>query len=185
MEEFNGTDFELSTLAIPVKEQSELLNNYYAKYSNSGSHGICSHITIVFPLFESLAHYEDNKEILEDYVKSINPFILKLTRMGKFPENGVLYLQPDHEVELLKITNDLLNLFPFVEPYQGLIRREEIHHHNTLAVIKDPEKFSEVESILTEELNPLLPISFTFDELCLMVRSDGKWFKLKEYKLSI
>jgi 2'-5' RNA ligase len=110
-------------------------------------------------------------------IASVPAFDLRLKRVARFP--GVLYLAPEVDAPLVRLTRVLAHCFPSYPPYAGIHAR--IIPHLTVAQV-DGQQLDEVE----KELRSLLPaggIASHCTEVVLMENATGRWREMGRFAL--
>jgi 2'-5' RNA ligase len=126
--------------------------------------GIPPHITLLFPFLPRRHIGGETLEVLADVFRSQAPFEYAFTGVGRFPDEGVLYLAPEPVDPFVALTQAVSSRFPEYQPYGGAY--PDVVPHLTVHAGPEPPG-------LAERLAETLPVDGRVSEVWLM--SVGGW----------
>ena len=126
--------------------------------------GIPPHITLLFPFVPARRMTSETLAALAELFRSQTAFEYSFTGLGRFPEEGVLYLAPEPADPFVALTRAISSRFPEHQPYGGAYA--DIVPHMTVRTGPEPPG-------LAERLTQTLPVGGLASEVWLM--SLGRW----------
>lgn len=161
-----------SVIVIPAPSADPVIGKWRKKYDHVALHGIPSHITLLFPFKDSGTINEEIIQKLERVLLTSKQFEYTLEKVSTFP--GVIYLEPSPRERFIKITKDIVHVFPENLPYEG--KYKGINPHATIAQIRDIEKTDSLKKQIEEDISKSFPIHCVAKEARLMIKDEkGEW----------
>ena len=162
---------DATALAIPLRQLSPLLQPFLLEHVQSSAAKVPPHLTIHLPFLQFDAITENVQEDLARLFAAHAGFTVTLRHTNRFPQAGVLYLEPDDPGPLLAISSAIWQQFPaavpdFSEPTMHLT----IAHGN-----HDAAALDRLEDLFHRRYGHLLPFHATASEAVLYVKQDNEW----------
>lgn len=183
MKKFEGKDFDLSAIIIPLQEIENVIQPIRSKMTIDGAKGLLPHITVLYPFYKDIELLKPDAEHIDLLCQKIKPFKISLTEFQRFADHGVLYLVPESQIEILNAIQAISKEYPQFPPYEGHIPIDKIIPHSTVAVAKDCRALDAIESQLLTEKKIVLPLDLEVKSFWLVVKSNNHWYQYKELKL--
>jgi len=127
--------------------------------------GVPAHVTILYPFRPKLDG--DTAERIEEICRSFSTFEASFATVGRFADEGVVWLRPEPHDVFVALLRALAAAFPDCPPYGGGIA--EVIPHLTVATGLDGADAAALETTLAEKL----PVTANVDRLTLLVGDDG------------
>ena len=151
-----------SVLVVPVPALDEVVKErtafYDASFVAADPDFVHAHITLLGPWAErpSAADLDRVARIAHTF----GPFSVKLAEVSEFPD-GVIYLHPEPDRQLRKLTSRLVAAFPQFPPYGG--QYTDVVPHLTL----DRRSTTVTLATVSASVHHLLPLTVTVDRIDL------------------
>ena len=172
---------EFSALDFPVDGLIPYLQPIREKYTKDGKAGMLPHITILYPFFTSIDKIENNKDRIIKLCKKIEPFTAKIERLKYFPNNNVMFYDPEPQLKFQKIIKLFSNEFIETPLYNGAFPIDRIKAHITVCTKKQNNK--NVENEVSEIMRSIIPFSFEVNQIRLHIKVKGKWTEYYRFQL--
>ncbi|WP_435602225.1 2'-5' RNA ligase family protein [Streptomyces sp. bgisy130] len=156
-----------SGLIVRVPDAELVVRAWRERFDPSARAGVPAHITVLFPFLGESRIDERVCSALTDVLGRHHAFDLRFERCGRFP--GVLYLAPEPDAELRRLTEVIADQWPEAPPYGGQFT--EIVPHLTVADGQDDAVLDEIEADLLSKL----PFTSSVSSVDLMVHDGVKW----------
>ncbi|MFB6820435.1 2'-5' RNA ligase family protein [Streptomyces virginiae] len=144
-------------------------------FDPSAQAGVPAHVTVLFPFLEESRTDELVHLALADVLSRHQAFDLRFERCGRLPE--VLYLAPEPDTPLRRLTEAIADRWPEAPPYGG--RFAEIVPHLTIAQGQEDADVEEIEA----DLAGRLPFTSHVASVELMVHDGVKWQERASFAL--
>jgi hypothetical protein len=126
-----------------------------------------AHVTLLVP-FVPVEELDAGE--LRALLSAVQPFEYSLGRVGEWPEDGVVYLDPQPAERFLALIRLLAGRYPDYRPYGGLYDVEELVPHATVVHTDDPRARADAAASVA----PSLPISCNATEVWLVHEVNGR-----------
>lgn len=173
--------FDESALVLPVAEAEGIAGPYRRKYTIDGAMGMPAHITILYPFFADDQWNENSRCSLARTISDITPFSFQLSRLCRFPQHHVLYLEPSPREEIIEVIHTMAQSFPECPPYGGEIPLEKVRPHMTVAVCSNNEELTHIEEDFSRTIASHIPLEVVAKELWFVVKTANKWVPLSRF----
>jgi 2'-5' RNA ligase len=173
----------MSALAILLPECEAILAPYRKRYTEDGAMGLPGHITVLYPFCGCEAWNGEIARRLAAAVSAVEPFAFALSRLARFTDHGVLYLEPSPCDGILGLIRSVAEAFPNYPPYGGSVPLDGIRPHATIAVSPPADDLAAIEKEFLESALPLLPPRVAVKDLWLFHKSNGRWRQHSSFPL--
>ncbi|GAA2642831.1 2'-5' RNA ligase family protein [Streptomyces lunalinharesii] len=163
----NGFQAGRTGLIVRIPEAEAAVRTWRERFDPSARAGVPAHVTVVFPFLDESRVEGRVHQALADVLGGHHSFDLRFERCGRFP--GVLYLAPEPDAPLLRLTEALTDRWPEAPPYGGAFT--EVVPHLTVADGPDDAVLDEIEAALRAEL----PFTARVSSVDLMVHDGVRW----------
>ncbi|MEU4091531.1 2'-5' RNA ligase family protein [Streptomyces sp. NPDC026673] len=162
-------------LIVRIPEAEPAVRRWRERLDPSAQAGVPAHVTVLFPFLdesrmEALVH-----SALADVLGGHQAFDLRFERCGRFPE--VLYLVPEPDAPLRRLTEAIADRWPEVPPYGG--RFAEVVPHLTIAQSPEDAVLAEIEA----DLSAMLPFTSHVASVELIVYDGVEWRERASFAL--
>lgn len=171
----------LTALFLVLPEIEEFARPYRQLHTPDGAAGLPAHITLLCPFVPGAEENAEVRQKLATVAALLHPFSLDLSRLDIFPEPRVLFLDPIPREPILAMIRVIMDAFPGVKPYDGVIPIEELRPHATLAVCPDNAQMNSLKADIRAKLPTFAPLLALVDAVYLAARIDGEWRILSRY----
>ncbi|MFI0193099.1 2'-5' RNA ligase family protein [Streptomyces sp. NPDC017082] len=137
--------------------------------------GIPAHVTVLFPFLDESRIDAGVRSALSAVLGSHHAFDLRFESCGRFP--GVVYLVPEPDAQLRRLTKAIADRWPEAPPYGGQFT--EIVPHLTVADGQDDAVLDEIEADLLSRL----PVTTRVSSVDLMVHDGAQWQERASFAL--
>ncbi|MGW7316027.1 2'-5' RNA ligase family protein [Streptomyces sp. NPDC054854] len=177
MADDSGAAFEAGQtgLIIPIPEAEPTLRGWRERLDPSAEAGVPAHVTVLFPFLDASRLDPHVDSALADLVGRHRPFDLRFATSGRFPD--VLYLVPEPDAPLHRLTRSIVERWPEAPPYGG--RFTETVPHLTVAQGQDDTVLDVIEA----DLAGTLPFTSHVSTVELMVYDGSRWQERASYPL--
>jgi hypothetical protein len=134
------------------------------------------HVTLLYPFAPA---GELDPEALRSLFAASEPFPYALTAVAEWPEDGVVYLDPDPAEPFVELTRRIVDRFPEYRPYGGRYGVDELHPHLTVVHTADER----VRADAAASVAPSLPIECSADVVWLVHEVNGRWQRHTPFRL--
>ncbi|MFF3541530.1 2'-5' RNA ligase family protein [Streptomyces platensis] len=162
-------------LIVRVPEAESAVRAWRERFDPSARAGVPAHVTVLFPFLAESRMDSHVCPALADALGKHCAFDLRFERCGRFP--GVLYLVPEPDTQLRRLTEVIADRWPEAPPYGG--KFTEIVPHLTLADGQDDAVLDEVEADLLGEL----PFTSRVSSVDLMAYDGAQWRERASFAL--
>jgi len=160
-----------SALVAIIPEAEALVSSFRERFDPAAAAGVPAHITIIYP-FKSPSDLTAEVMLqLEQLFASTPSFELRFVRAKRFP--SVLYLAPEPDEALRRLTNMLIESFPEAPPYGGAFA--DTIPHLTIAHASDSQTLDRIGQDFARQTKGKLPIRSAVQEIVLMDNESGRW----------
>ncbi|MGW3025435.1 2'-5' RNA ligase family protein [Streptomyces sp. NPDC001221] len=162
-------------LVVGIPEAEPAVRAWRERFDPSARAGVPAHVTVLFPFLDERRVDERVCSALADALGRQRAFDLRFEGCGRFP--GVLYLAPEPDAPLRRLTEMIADRWPETPPYEG--RFTEVVPHLTIADGQDDAVLDEIEA----DLLGTLPITSRVSSVDLMVHDGAKWRERASFAL--
>ena len=161
-----------SAIDIGLPELAELVDQWRMPTVPVASQGVPPHITLLYPWRPAPLQPADISDVVTA-VAGIAPFTLTFQQVGCFP--GALFLSPEPEGMVRRLTQRLVQAFPETPPYGGEFGSDPTPHL-TIALAETEEELHRLQADILGRLEPLFPLQVPVHALSLEEEgADGMW----------
>lgn len=171
----NGSQAGRTGLVVKVPAAEPLVGAWRERFDPSARAGVPAHLTVLFPFLDEIRIDARVRTALADLFGRQGAFGLRFDRCGRFPE--VLYLTPEPDTHLRRLTGAVTERWPEARPYGG--RFAEVVPHLTVADGQDGAVLDEIEA----DLVPRLPLTCRISSVELMVHDGATWHERASFPL--
>ncbi|MFE0642345.1 2'-5' RNA ligase family protein [Streptomyces sp. NPDC058877] len=171
----NGFHAGQTCLIVKAPEAEPAVRVWRERFDPSARAGVPAHITVLFPFLDDSRIDASVHSTLTDVLGSHRAFDLRFESCGRFP--GVLYLDPEPDAQLRRLTEVIAERWPEAPPYGG--RFTEIVPHLTIAEGHQDAVLEQIES----ELLDRLPLTTRVSSVDLMAYDGTQWRERASYAL--
>ncbi|MEE6264745.1 2'-5' RNA ligase family protein [Streptomyces diastatochromogenes] len=154
-------------LIVRIPEAEPAVSAWRERFDPSARAGVPAHVTVVFPFLDGSRVQGHIHRALAEVLGGHHAFDVRFARCERFP--GVLYLAPEPDAPLRRLTEAVAERWPEAPPYGGAFT--EVLPHLTVADGQDDTVLTEVETALHTEL----PFTARVSSVDLMVHDGVKW----------
>ncbi|MFG2873489.1 2'-5' RNA ligase family protein [Streptomyces sp. NPDC048337] len=169
MADDSSTPFEAGQtgLIVTVPEAEAAVRKWRERFDPSAEAGVPAHVTVLFPFLaesrvDALVH-----TALAEVIAGHEVFDVRFEKCGRLP--GVLYLVPEPDTRLRRLTEAVVERWPEAPPYGG--RFADIVPHLTVAQGQEAALMEEME----DDLHRRLPVTSRVTSVELMVHDGAAW----------
>ena len=170
-----------SALVILIPEAEALVESFRKQYGPSPALGIPAHVTLIYPFKPPSELTGDVIRKLESLFSKSPRFTISFSEVRRFP--NVLYLAPDPDEPLRRLTELLTRLFPKTQPYNGQFA--EVIPHLTITQVSDVGQLQEISDNFKKVAEGKLPIRSCITEILLMDNESGDWQTRTRFQLGV
>ncbi|MFH9250885.1 2'-5' RNA ligase family protein [Streptomyces lydicus] len=154
-------------LIVRTPDAEPAVRAWREQFDPSARAGVPAHITVLFPFLDESRIDAGVRSTLADVLGKHSAFDLRFERCGQFP--GVLYLVPEPDTQLRRLTEAIADRWPEAPPYGG--KFTETVPHLTVADDQGDTVLHEVEANLLGKL----PFTSRVSSVDLMAYDGAKW----------
>ncbi|MGW9032771.1 2'-5' RNA ligase family protein [Streptomyces sp. NPDC055722] len=162
-------------LIVRFPDAEPAVRAWRERFDPSARAGVPAHVTVLFPFLDESRIDARVCSTLADMLGRHHAFDLRWEGCGRFP--GVLYLAPEPDTQLRRLTEVIADRWPEAPPYGG--KFTEVVPHLTIADGQDDGVLDEIEADLLGKL----PITSRASSVDLMVYDGAKWQKRASFAL--
>ncbi|MFC9279089.1 2'-5' RNA ligase family protein [Streptomyces collinus] len=163
-------------LIVRIPDAEPVVREWRERFDPSARAGVPAHVTVLFPFLDESRIDARVRSALVDILDGHRSFDLGFGSCGRFP--GVLYLAPEPDTQLRRLTEAIAGRWPEAPPYGG--RFTEVVPHLTVADGVDEAVLDEVEADLLSKL----PFRSRVSSVALMVHDGAKWHERASFALA-
>ena len=161
-----------SAIDIGLPELAELVDQWRMPTVPVASQGVPPHITLLYPWRPAPLQPGDIHDVATA-VAGIAPFTLTFQQVGRFP--GALFLTPEPEGLVRRLSRQLVQAFPETPPYGGQFGSDPTPHL-TIALAETEEELNRLQADIIARLEPLFPLLVSVHALSLEEEvANGMW----------
>ncbi|MGH3902247.1 MAG: 2'-5' RNA ligase family protein [Pseudonocardiaceae bacterium] len=108
-----------TAIIVSVGAAEPIVGRWRARFDPAAAAGVPAHVTIIYPFLTEQDLDEDVVRDVRRLVAHHPCFTVTFANCGQFPH--VLFLVPDPDDPLRRLTTDLFQRWPDAPPYAGLI----------------------------------------------------------------
>ncbi|TXS22901.1 2'-5' RNA ligase family protein [Streptomyces sp. ms191] len=164
-----------TALIVRVPEAEPSVRGWRERLDPSARAGVPAHVTVLFPFLDESRMDALVHSALADVLGSHQAFDLRFERCGRLPE--VLYLVPEPDTPLRRLTEAVAERWPEAPPYGG--RFAEIVPHLTIAQGQEDAVLEEIQAGLAGSL----PFTSRVSSVELIVHDGVKWQERASFAL--
>ena len=168
-----------SALVVLVPEAEELVGCFRDRFDPAAADGVPAHISLLYPFKPPGEITPAVIDSLARIFSAICVFEVSLTSLRKFP--SVLYLAPEPDEDLRRLTQAIVTQFPETPPYGGEFA--DVVPHLTVARAGDAKQLAAIAVDFESRAMGRLPILCTIREVCLIENNDGLWRTRRRFAL--
>ncbi|MFJ9760019.1 2'-5' RNA ligase family protein [Streptomyces sp. NPDC101149] len=135
-------------LIVRIPNAELAVRAWRERFDPSAQAGVPAHVTVLCPFLDESRIDARVCSALADMLGSHRAFDLQFESCGRFP--GVLYLAPEPDTQLRRLTEVIADRWPEAPPYGGQFA--EIVPHLTVADGQDDALLDEIEGELISKL---------------------------------
>ncbi|WP_030410590.1 2'-5' RNA ligase family protein [Streptomyces sp. NRRL S-1448] len=154
-------------LIVRIPEAEPAVRAWRERFDPSARAGVPAHITVLFPFLDESRIDRGVCSALTDVLGRHHAFDLRFESCGRFP--GVLFLRPEPDTQLRRLTEALTDRWPEAPPYGG--KFTEVVPHLTIADGQDDAALEEIEADLLSKP----PFTSRVSSVDLLVHDGAKW----------
>ncbi|MEV7612563.1 2'-5' RNA ligase family protein [Streptomyces sp. NPDC089799] len=154
-------------LVIGVPEAEPAVRGWRERLNHSAWAEVPAHVTVLYPFLDESLVDEGVCAALAELFGRHSAFDLRFARCGRFP--GVLYLVPEPDGPVRRLTEAVVGRWPEAQPYGG--KYGEAVPHLTIVQKQEEEVLDEIEAGVADHL----PVSCRVSAVHLMVYDGVKW----------
>ncbi|MFD3548770.1 2'-5' RNA ligase family protein [Streptomyces sp. NPDC058655] len=154
-------------LIVQVPEAEPAVRAWRERVDPSAQDGVPAHVTVLFPFLDASRVDEGVVAALAEVLGGHRAFDLRFERCGRLPD--VLYLVPEPDAPLRRLTEAVAARWPEAPPYEG--RFTEVIPHLTIAQGQEDEVTREIEAGVLD----LLPLTSRVSSVRLMAYDGTAW----------
>lgn len=162
-------------LIVRIPDAERAVRAWREQFDPSARAGVPAHVTVLFPFLDESRIDARVCSALTDMFGSHHAFDLWFGSCGRFP--GVLYLAPEPDTQLRRLTEVIADRWPETPPYGGQFT--EILPHLTVADGQDDAVLDEIEA----DLLGRLPFTSHVASVDLMVHDGARWQERASFAL--
>ncbi|MFI0155849.1 2'-5' RNA ligase family protein [Streptomyces lydicus] len=162
-------------LIVRVPDAEPAVRTWRKQFDPSARAGVPAHITVLFPFLDETRIDASVRSTLADVLGKHSAFDLRFERCGRFP--GVLYLVPEPDTQLRRLTEVIAERWPEAPPYGG--KFTETVPHLTVADDQGDAVLDEVAANLLGKL----PFTSRVSSVDLMAYDGAKWQERTSFAL--
>ncbi|MEU7072369.1 2'-5' RNA ligase family protein [Streptomyces narbonensis] len=164
-----------TALIVRIPEAEPYVRGWRERLDPSARAGVPAHLTVLFPFLDESRMDPLVLSALADVLGSCPAFDLWFQSCGRFPE--VLYLVPEPDTSVRRLTKAIADRWPEAPPYGG--RFTEVVPHLTIAQNQEATVLEEIEADLTGRL----PFMSHVSSVELIVYDGVKWRERASFSL--
>ncbi|MFD7787657.1 2'-5' RNA ligase family protein [Streptomyces nojiriensis] len=162
-------------LIVRIPEAEPAVRAWRERLDPSAQAGVPAHVTVLFPFLDESRIDALVYSALADMLGGHQGFDLWFESCGRLPE--VLYLVPEPDTQLRRLTEAIADRWPEAPPYGG--RFVELVPHLTIAQGQEDAVLEEIEA----DLAGRLPFTSHVASVELMVHDGVKWQERASFAL--
>ncbi|MFF0622614.1 2'-5' RNA ligase family protein [Streptomyces sp. NPDC004296] len=162
-------------LIVRIPEAEPAVRAWRERFDPSARAGVPAHVTVLFPFLDASRIDARVRGALADLLGRHHAFDLRFEGCGRFP--GVLYLAPEPDTQLRRLTEVVADRWPEAPPYGG--RFTDVVPHLTVADGQDDAVLAEIEAGLPSSL----PFTSRVTSVDLMVHDGATWQEQASFAL--
>lgn len=162
-------------LVVRIPEAEGAVRGWRERLDPSARAGVPAHITVLFPFLDAGRVDALVPSALPDVLAGHQTFDVRFESCGRLP--GVLYLVPEPDAPLRRLTEAIAERWPEAPPYGG--RFAEIIPHLTVA----QGQTNAVLEMIEADLSGKLPFVSRVASVELMVHDGAKWREKASFPL--
>ncbi|MER7540079.1 2'-5' RNA ligase family protein [Streptomyces sp. NPDC097704] len=166
-----------TALIVQIPEAEPEVRGWRERFDPSARAGVPAHVTVLFPFLDESRMDALVYSALAEVLCSHQAFDLRFERCGRLP--GVLYLVPEPDTQLRRLTEAIADRWPEAPPYGG--RFVEIVPHLTITQGQEDSVLEEIEA----DLAGRLPFTSHVASVELIVHDGVKWQQRASFALGI
>lgn len=163
-----------TALLIVVPEAETLVAGARQRYDPAAADGIPAHVTVLYPFLPEERLDAEVLATLRELFAAHEPFGLRFTGFGRFPD--LLWLAPEPDGPVRALTGAVVARWPEAPPYRGAY---EPVPHLTVALKQPEETYAAVE----RDFAAGLPLSAAVTEVRLVVCDGVRWHQRTSFPL--
>ncbi|MFC8899901.1 2'-5' RNA ligase family protein [Streptomyces cinereoruber] len=164
-----------TALVVRVPEAEPVVRRWRERFDPSARAGVPAHVTVLFPFLDESRVDASVHAVLADALGGHPSFDLWFGKCGRLP--GVLYLVPEPDTPLRRLTEAIAAHWPEAPPYGG--RFTEIIPHLTVAQGQEGAVLAEIET----DLAAGLPFTSRVSSVELLVHDGTRWRERASFAL--
>jgi 2'-5' RNA ligase len=165
-----------TALIVKLPEAEPLVDAWRDRYDSSAAAGVPAHVTVLYPFLHESRLDADVVNTLVELIGAHDPFEVRFTHCGRFPD--VLYLAPDPDAPFRALTEAVAARWPEAPPHGGQF--EDVVPHLTVAHGQDPATYDAIEAALSGTA----PLSACVTAVHLFVRDGAEhWHERRAFAL--
>ncbi|MGW7487021.1 2'-5' RNA ligase family protein [Streptomyces sp. NPDC054786] len=162
-------------LIVRIPDAEPAVHAWRGRFDASARAGVPAHVTVLFPFLDESRIDSLVCSALADVLGKHRAFDLRFESCGRFPE--VLYLVPEPDTQLRRLTEAIADRWPEAPPYGG--KFTEVVPHLTIADGQDDAVLQGIEADLLSKL----PFTSRVSSVDLVVHDGAKWQERASFAL--
>ena len=146
-----------SALVAIIPEAEAIVRSFRDQFDPAAAAGVPAHITITYPFKPPSELTEEVIGKLHRLCDGIPSFNLQFRRTERFP--SVLYLAPEPDEELRRLTRIVAESFPEAPPYEAIF--DDVVPHLTIAHAGDAGELDSIAADFARHAKGRLPVKST------------------------
>ncbi|MFG2816760.1 2'-5' RNA ligase family protein [Streptomyces sp. NPDC048410] len=164
-----------SGLVIRVPEAEPAVRAWRDRLDPSARASVPAHVTVLFPFLHESRIDDGTHAAIGEVIGRHHPFEARFAHCGRFP--GILYLVPDPDDPLRRLTEAIANRWPETPPFGGQF--DEVIPHLTIAQGQHDAVLQEAEP----DLRARLPVTARVSSVDLLVHDGTRWQQRASFAL--
>lgn len=163
-------------LIVKVPDAEAAVRAWRERFDPSARAGVPAHVTVLFPFLDESRIGAPLCSALAEVLGQHHAFDLRFESCGRFPD--VLYLAPEPDMQLRRLTEAIADRWPEAPPYGG--KFTEVVPHLTIA--DGPADDAVLDEIEADILSKL-PFTTRVSTVQLMVHDGVRWQERASFAL--
>ncbi|MBA3468791.1 MAG: 2'-5' RNA ligase family protein [Herpetosiphonaceae bacterium] len=170
---------DLTALIVPLHQLTPLLQPFLLQHVQSPAATVPPHITLHMPFLPATAITPRVLSDLAQLCAATPAFDSKLGNLSRFPQAGVLYLEPDPDTALLALSTEIQRRYPeapadFPEPIM----------HLSLSYAYAAADLDRIERLFKQAYQQDLPLNAAATSVSLYVKRNNVWHEHTVFPLA-
>lgn len=168
----------LTSLVVTVPEAATVVSRWRERLDPGADVEVPAHVTVLYPFLREEEIDAGVTRTLSDLIGSYDAFDVWFGACARWPDEGVLYLEPTPEDQFRRLTKGVTDRWPETSPYGGRFG-DDITPHLTIAQRDAAHALDAIEV----DVRRLLPIATRVRKVALMVLEGSRWREQQAFSL--